>query len=189
MILSSPRSQTPTLATANIQFQNSIMLITLKKSETITFISTSSSGKIFSFDSLYMCTEKLINWLFRPSHLSTLSVTQRTIIQVSPHWNKPRRTPENISWISGSDNTNISMQSMFLSWEWQITAHRQRTAVSSGAIWTEEESWAGTSTSGSTIQCSGQWSLVPWCNVHWYTFIVQHSTAPLSLPSFILSTL
>ena len=27
------------------------------------------------------CTDKLTNWLFRPSHLSTLSVTQRTIIQ------------------------------------------------------------------------------------------------------------
>ena len=52
-----------------------------------------------------MCTEKLINWLFRPSHLSTLSVTQRTIIQVSPHLAKTDTRKQisvspliNISW-------------------------------------------------------------------------------------------
>ena len=149
MILSSPRSQTPTLATANIQFQNSIMLIThdnigLRK-DLFCALTNGQTG----------CSARRISALYvslkGPSSRFLRDRQQEISIYQPPH------KYINHGLVAVSDDTNIFMQSMFLSWGWQITAPRQRTAVCSEAIWTEE-SLAGTSTSGSTIQCSGHWS-------------------------------
>ena len=107
MILSSPCSQTPALATANIQFQNSIMLIThdnigLRKDLFCALTNGQTGCSAHRISALYVS-------LTGPSSRFLRDRQQEISIYQPPH------KYINHGLVAVSDDTNIFMQSMFLS--------------------------------------------------------------------------
>ena len=166
MILSSPRSQTPTLATANIQFQNMITL---------------AWGKIFS---AHWQMDKLVVPPVASQHFMSIQVS-------------PRQTPGD-KYLSAPSPHKYIMDK----WQWVIIPISLRnrcsyhvndksqlpgSALQSVVKRSElRRAWRAPAPVAAPYSAVVTGPLVQCTLIHFHSS--QHSTAPLSLPSFILST-
>ena len=179
MILSSPCSQTQTLATANIQFQNSIMLIThdnigLRKDLFCALTNGQTGCSARRISALYVSLKgpssrflrdrhQEIN-IYQPPHKYIMDKWQWVIIPISLR-NRCSYHVNDKSQLPGSALQSVVERSELRSWAGRAPAPVAAPYSASAVV------------SGPLVQCT---------LIHFHSS--QHSTAPLSLPSFILST-